>query len=368
MSKFSLYNKTRRLSITIVVVMLSWLFVARGCVYLPHSAQVDLQPQQVGLVVLAAQPAEKRIMQAFDEHNFVALGDYHWNEAFIRYAITLISTPEFSEKVQHIVVEFGNAKYQSVLNDYLAGKDVEEEKLHEVLRGSIYFLAWMPAVYMDFFKAVRVRNAELADNKKIIVHLAEAPFDWPLSNTKKWKYAAENKTDYFYKIAAQRFNNNEKALLIFGAFHLVTAPQKYINVAQANVLPLATRLELRYPGSTYLIWPMTEPEVVKTFADIIPPALVDVRSEPMKGLRFIDLLPKARFKLNEMGDMHAQVGDFFDAFLYVGDNQRSSIFPRAVMSDRVWVAEMQRRVDMIGGKLQGKFNDIRKRSDEKYGF
>jgi hypothetical protein len=38
------------------------------------------------------------------------------------------------------------------------------------------------------------------------------------------------------------------------------------------------------------------------------------------------------------------------------------------MADREWVNEMQRRVDLIGGKMQDRFNEIRSLSDEKYGF
>ncbi len=92
-----------------------------GCEYLPHAAKVDLPQREVAQVVKQAKYADDAILRAFDAHNFVAIGDYHWNDAFIRYATELVSKPEFSEQVNHVVVEFGNAKYQSVLDDYLAG-------------------------------------------------------------------------------------------------------------------------------------------------------------------------------------------------------------------------------------------------------
>ncbi|WP_208445655.1 hypothetical protein [Vibrio sp. B1ASS3] len=340
-----------------------------GCEYLPHFAEVDLPEQKIEQVVAQAKPADAAILDAFKQHNFVGIGDYHWNDAFLRYATELVSSEAFSDQVTHIVVEFGNAKYQSVLDEYLAGGDVSEAQLNQVLRGSIYFMAWMPDAYINFFKTIRVRNEALPEGKKIQVHLAEAAFDWQgVQDEKVWKQAAKNKTDHFYQIAAERMAKKEKALLIFGAFHLVNAPKDYVAKTQDSAWPLATRLEQAYPDSTYLIWPMTEPEVVETFHSVQAPALLEVAQSPIAELRFIDLLPKARYKLAAMDKMDAQVGELFDAFLYLGDNQRTTVFPRDVMADRDWVNEMQRRVDLIGGKMQDRFNEIRSQSDEKYGF
>ncbi|PAW10576.1 hypothetical protein B6K85_10810 [Vibrio sp. V1B] len=340
-----------------------------GCEYLPHFAKVDLPEQKIEQVVEQAKPADAAILKAFEQHSFVGIGDYHWNDAFLRYATELVSTDAFSDQVTHIVVEFGNAKYQPVLDKYLAGEEVSESQLNEVLRGSIYFMAWMPDAYINFFKAIRARNLLLPEGKKIQVHLAEAPFEWDgVADAKVWKQAAQSKTDYFYQIAQERIEHNEKALLIFGAFHLVNAPKDYVTKTQASAWPLATRLEQAFPDSTYLIWPMTEPEVVQTFHNVKSPALLEVTNSPIEPLRFIDLLPKARYKLAAMDKMDAPVGELFDAFLYLGENARSTVFPREVMADREWVNEMQRRVDLIGGKMQDRFNEIRSLSDEKYGF
>jgi hypothetical protein len=44
------------------------------------------------------------------------------------------------------------------------------------------------------------------------------------------------------------------------------------------------------------------------------------------------------------------------------------VLPRDVVADRDWVEEMQRRVDIIGGKMQESFNELIERSDEQYGF
>lgn len=315
--------------------------VLQGCEYLPHSAKVDLTPEQIEKVIDKAQPANSAIMRAFATHQVVGLGDYHWNDAFIFQAIELIRDPEFAKEVQHVVVEFGNAKHQELLNQYLRGEDVPDYELQQVVRDSIYFMAWTPEVYLSFFKAVREQNKTLPLEQQIIVHLAEAPFDWTtVKSEKTWKKAAKSKTDYFYKVTEEILNKGDKALLIFGAFHLVQAPAQYV----------------------------TEPVVLDRFSSASSPSILPVSTTPLASTRFIDLLPKSRFKLADMGEMNAKTGDLFDAFLYVSENKRSEVFPKAMMEDKAWLDEMDRRLEIIGGKMQEKFVSIKEQSEAHYGL
>lgn len=338
-----------------------------GCEYLPHEANVTLSPAAIQTVVEQSRPANTAIMQAFEQHDLVAIGDYHWNDAFIDYAMTLIQSPAFSEQVQHIVVEFGNGQYQSLINDYVAGKAVSDAQVQEALRGSLYFMAWAPDVYGRFFAAVRVRNAQLPPEQQLHVHLAEAPFDWlTLRDKQVWQQAAQSKSDHFYQVAEERLQQQQKALLIFGAFHLISAPDDFVQREAESSWPLATRLQTHYPGSLYTLWPLTEPAVVSAYQALPAPSLIPVKTTPIQSERMIDILPKARFKLAEMGEREAKVGDLFDAFLYLGESERSTLFPRSVMDDTAWMAEMQRRADLIGGKMQKRFNEIRRNSEAHY--
>ncbi len=101
--------------------MLIIITLLSGCEYLPHSAKVDLNDEQLKKLSHQAKHADEAILAAFDKHDLVAVGDYHWNDDFLLYLTSLIKSDRFNDKVQHIIVEFGNAKYQSTLNRYLAG-------------------------------------------------------------------------------------------------------------------------------------------------------------------------------------------------------------------------------------------------------
>jgi uncharacterized iron-regulated protein len=118
-----------------------------GCEYLPHSAKVDLNDEQLKQI---SHQADRAIITAFDKYDLVAVGDYHWNDDFLLYLTSLIKSDSFNDKVQHFIVEFGNAKYQTTLNKYLAGKDISLSELELFWRDSLYFTVWMPEVYRDF--------------------------------------------------------------------------------------------------------------------------------------------------------------------------------------------------------------------------
>ncbi len=75
------------------------------------------------------------ILEAFAEYDVVALGEGpHGNEPGHRFRVSLIRDPRFTARVHDIVVEFGNARYQEVMNRYLAGEDVPRVSLRRVWR------------------------------------------------------------------------------------------------------------------------------------------------------------------------------------------------------------------------------------------
>src|SRR5688572_1906611 len=59
--------------------------------------------------------AVEAIVKAFDTRSLVALGENHWLQEEADFIALLIRHPEFSIKVNDIVVEFGNALYQDVI-------------------------------------------------------------------------------------------------------------------------------------------------------------------------------------------------------------------------------------------------------------
>ena|SRR2546425_7230502 len=63
------------------------------------SAQVDPSPKNASAVVL----------QAFETHDIVMLGEIHWNKQEYEWLQSLVANPEFADRVDDVVMEFGNS-------------------------------------------------------------------------------------------------------------------------------------------------------------------------------------------------------------------------------------------------------------------
>jgi hypothetical protein len=95
---------------------------ARAVLALAGLLGVGAAPQPIA----DAMPEEPiaAIVNAFETHQLVALGDPHGNEQVQKFLISLIRDPRFPATVNDIVVEFGNARYQDVADRYVRGDDV----------------------------------------------------------------------------------------------------------------------------------------------------------------------------------------------------------------------------------------------------
>jgi len=59
----------------------------------------------------------------------------------------IVRRPDFSAKVNDIVVECGNALYQDVIDRYVAGQEVSRTELQQVWRNTIAFFVWDSLIY-----------------------------------------------------------------------------------------------------------------------------------------------------------------------------------------------------------------------------
>jgi hypothetical protein len=81
--------------------------------------------------------------------------------------------------VQEVIVEFGNPRYQSILDSYVVdGKDVPLDSRKLIWQeAAMGWYASNSPVYAEFFDAVRQLNAGLPKEARIRVVLGDAPID-----------------------------------------------------------------------------------------------------------------------------------------------------------------------------------------------
>jgi hypothetical protein len=164
------------------------------------------------------------ILDAVRSRPLVALSEgQHWNEQGHRFRLALIRDPRFAASFNDIVVEFGNARYQSVMDRFVAGEDVPDDALRLVWENTTQpNEVWDIPIYEEFFRSVRALNASLPPPRRLRVVLADPPIDWDVVKDKDDILQWMGKRDSFAAetIRTQVLDRHRRALLIFGDGHL----------------------------------------------------------------------------------------------------------------------------------------------------
>ena len=164
------------------------------------------------------------ILDAFRSHALVALGEgQHWNEQGHAFRLSLIRDPGFAAVVDDIVVEFGNLRYQGVLDRFIAGGDVPYDTLRHVWENTTSpNEVWDMPIYAEFLRAVRDVNAGLAGTRRLRVLLADPPVDWDRVRGKEDILPWLSIRDSVAAGVVERevIAKKRRALLIFGDGHL----------------------------------------------------------------------------------------------------------------------------------------------------
>src|SRR6266849_8813758 len=123
------------------------------------------------------QDATAAMIHAFDTHNIVMFGEYHGNKQEHEWLRKLVSTPEFADRVDDIVMEFGNSLYQKSVDRYIAGEDVPFEQVQKAWR-NVVGLGPPPPIYGDLYKAVRETNMRRRGKQQMRVLCGDPYINW----------------------------------------------------------------------------------------------------------------------------------------------------------------------------------------------
>lgn len=212
---------------------------ALGCAGCSSTGRVTPSP-----VVL---PATECIVRAFEEYPLVALSEMHGNPESQALFTWVIGHPGFRNLVSDIVVEFGNALYQDVVDRYVSGGNVREDELARVWRDTtqVSGIFNLPK-YQELLAVVRAANASLAPGRKLRVWLGDPPIDWDAVTSPADEDMNDWRDAFFARIVEDRIRKNgRKALLFIGGAH----------IARTVIFPnsLIHLLDARRPGETFVV-------------------------------------------------------------------------------------------------------------------
>jgi hypothetical protein len=170
------------------------------------------------------QPAIDGILAAFKTRPIVGMSDRHGIAQQQDFYSALVRDPRFAREVGNIVVEFGSASHQAIIDRYVAGEDVPYVELRKVWSDVV---GWNPTVtYVGFanvFAAVRAANLSLSPDQRIRVWLGEPPVDWGTATQADVRAAMSKRDSYPADLIVENIlSKNKKAFVIYGGAHLTT--------------------------------------------------------------------------------------------------------------------------------------------------
>lgn len=236
----------------VIPVLLVLLLLATGA-----QAQSKIAP--------VIQPAIDGIFAAFKTHPLVGIGDEHGLAQEEDFWAALVRDPRFAQDVGNVVVEFGDASEQPIIDRYLAGENVSYSDLRKVWTNTV---GWVPPPfklgYANFFAQVRAANLAAPTNQRIHVWLGDPPLalladgkDWASVRDRAEFKAVPGLRDKYPAdlIETQILNRNKKALVIYGTWHFNN--DSSLAPLAGPALSLRMLIDAKHPGALFVVTPYT---------------------------------------------------------------------------------------------------------------
>ncbi len=328
------------------------------------------------------------ILAAFEKHEVVALdeGD-HTNEQGHAFRLSLIRDPRFSDVVNDIVVEFGSARYQDIMDRFVSGEDVPDTELRQVWQNTTSaYGVWDVPIYEEFFRAVREFNSSLPKERQLRVLLGDPPVDWDNSHPEYFDKLLYSRDSHPAELIEKEvLAKKRRALIIYGGNHFLRKELVFTDINDDNFsttdgdLSLVARLESQAKIKVFTIWTYTFGEDIGMLQPDIQswhqPSLTKLRATILGEQDYGFYFPGPM--MNKMIDGKLRFFKFrpgqrmeeqFDALLYLGPTSTItySELPVEFCSDLAYI-EMRKRRTALAGDLNWT-ERFKKFCDEKKGI
>ena len=302
------------------------------------------------------------IVEAFRLHDVVALADAHGNEQAQVFLKSLVRDSRFAAAANDIVIEFGNARYQSIVDRFVNGVDVPRDSLAQVWRNTT--IANEIPVDEEFFHVVRAANATLPPARRLRILLGDPPIDWTevRDRADHDRWLAMRASHPAALIQLEVLARRRRALLVYGQLHFQRLNvMSNLDMQDWRSQTIVSLLERATPARVFTIWNVddaletVQPDVASWRA----PSLATVRGTRIGAADAAVFVPvPARFTVR--GDSPVEVpreqwrslraDQQLDAVLYLGPRSALTQVPlsASICSDPRYVEERLRRIALTG--------------------
>jgi hypothetical protein len=265
-------DRRRRPSVLVAVVLLIAVWLPSGA----HSRQ-PLPP------AVRLDPIEG-IADAFTSHQVVMLPGGHGSKRFHDLLLSLARAPRIQAVVNDIVVEFGSARYQDLVDRYMRGDQIPYATLKRTWQDTTVPGVTNDGPYVEeFYRTMREINAALPLERRYRVLLGDPPIDWEHITTKsdlrKWTVLRDSyPADLIRREVIVR---GRRALVVYGHLHFPRR-EMLANYDMSNwQAQTMTSLLESVPGTkVFVIWAEGGNEIVKLQPEIAswpPLSLIRIR-------------------------------------------------------------------------------------------
>ena len=311
----------------------------------------------------AAKPAApvepiQAIVDAFRLHDVVALGDAHGNEQAQAFLKTLVRDARFAATVNDIVIEFGSARYQSLVDRYVNGANVPRDSLRQIWRNTT--IPNEIPVDEEFFQTVRAVNETLPRERRIRVLLGDPPIDWTevRSGADHYRWLAMRDSYPAALIQLEVLAKRRRALVVYGQLHFQRLNvMSNLDMYDWRTQTIVSLLERATPARVFTVWNVDDAlaTVQPDIASWRHPSLAMIRGTTL-GAADVTVFVAAPARFTFRGDSSVQVPrdqwrslraeDQLDAVLYLGPRAAMRQVPLSadICSDARYIAERLRRI------------------------
>ena len=288
------------------------------------------------------------LLDAFAPHQIVALGQVHDLRQEDEFILDLLHHPRFAATVDSIVVEFGNARYQSRVDRYIAGRHVARRALQHAWRDTVGTAPGDHDGAAPFYLAVRRLNRTLPRSDRIRVRLGDPALDWSKVRRAGQVFRAGGRRDAVFASAAEReAQAGRRVLLLSGFGHFLRSGPGGRETGNA-----LERLERGAPGRVWTVLPYggvpkQQDDFERRFITPLPP----VAMQPLGGE--LGDLPANRFLQRPLiPGPGLALRDLADALISFGPcaQLRFAKLSRAPFRDRAYLRELDRRNRILIGR------------------
>jgi hypothetical protein len=208
---------------------------------LDKSPSVDAQDE------IKPEDAMRAIIRAFENHAIVMLGEVHGNKQEYEFLRSLVASPDFEDRVDDVVLEYGNSLYQDTVDRYVTGERVPIEEVQKAWRNTTAIGAPSP-VYGWLYQAVLEANRKRSKGHRMRIVLGDVYVTWDQVKTREdlGPFVANRDPYYATVVKEQVISRHRHALLIMGFPHFLRSTagpgfiEKELRAAGATTFMIVT--------------------------------------------------------------------------------------------------------------------------------